>query len=398
MAITVEGSYVDRRVLHVSTNFENYENFDVSQALAQAQSNLVNKFKAIAKGQSQKGAGSKAEAKKLSDFFYKIKQIDRHGSSDKIADAAFLDIIKRAKILNTGNARGNLLPKSLTSGADFEKVLGSIITATIEYAAGPGTDLSDLNKKTQFGTQSFKAGELGSFNNELIRISSNLVTSKAKSIRQSLQKQITNKHDNYINITLSEESQSNAKIDVSGRVFASVDLTIDPKSTIFEIATLLKSASFSAKNYNLSYYNSKIKQRVSFQSERSIQLLLGNTKLDTVFFSLFSGEYPPPVILSFLFYSLNTRDESVRMRLAQLRFIYELTGYGQQYINKEIDQLFNNEFDKSPFRVNYFIWNNPSTDTIVVKSTADLIDWSYNNYYENLTNAIKLPAKIMLQK
>ena len=73
----------------------------------------------------------------------------------------------------------------------------------------------------------------------------------------------------------------------------------------------------------MSYYRNQIKQRVQFQSERNIQLLLGKTKLDTVFFSLFSEEYPAPVVLSFLFYSLNTRDEQIRMKLAQLRFIYE---------------------------------------------------------------------------
>ena len=144
MAIQVNGIYsADRRTLHVSTNYIEYENFNVSVELSKAQAKLVDKFKNIAKGKSYIGAGSKAEAKILSDFFYKIKQIDRNGSSNKIEDAAFLNIIRRAKILNNGNARGKLLPKSLTGGADFEKVLGSIITATMEYASA-GADLQHL--------------------------------------------------------------------------------------------------------------------------------------------------------------------------------------------------------------------------------------------------------------
>lgn len=396
MAIQVNGIYsADRRTLHVSTNYIEYENFNVSVELSKAQAKLVAKFKNIAKGKSYIGAGSKAEAQILSDFFYKIKQIDRNGSSNKIEDAAFLSIIRRAKILNNGNARGKLLPKSLTSGTDFEKVLGSIITATMEYASGE-IDLQHLNKKTQFGSQSFKAGTLGSLENEIMQFGANIVQSKANVLRKSLQSQIQNKNNDYVNIQLSSENQSNAKIDVSGRIFANIEITINPTSQIGIVANLLKRASFSAKNYDMSYYRNQIKQRVQFQSERNIQLLLGKTKLDTVFFSLFSEEYPAPVVLSFLFYSLNTRDEQIRMKLAQLRFIYELTGYGQHYINNEIEQLFKEDFDESPFRVNYFIWNNPSTDTITVKSTAELVEWSYNNYYENLTSAIKLPAKLLL--
>ena len=396
MAIQINGIYsADRRTLHISTNYIEYENFNVSVELSKAQAKLVDKFKNIARGKSYIGAGSKAEAQILSDFFYKIKQIDRQGSLNKIEDAAFLSIIKRAKILTNGNARGKLLPKSLTSGTDFEKVLGSIITATMEYASG-GTDLSYLNKKTQFGAQSFRAGILGNLENEIMQFGANIVQSKANVLKKSLQSQVQNKNNDYVNIQLSSENQSNAKIDVSGRIFANIEIIINPTSQIGVVANLLKRASFSAKNYDMSYYRNQIKQRVQFQSERNIQLLLGKTKLDTVFFSLFSEEYPAPVVLSFLFYSLNTRNEQIRMKLAQLRFIYELTGYGQHYINNEIEQLFKQEFDESPFRVNYFIWNNPSTDTITVKSTAELIEWSYNNYYENLTNAIKLPAKLLL--
>ena len=229
-----------------------------------------------------------------------------------------------------------------------------------------------------------------------MQFGANIVQSKANVLRKSLQSQIQNKNNDYVNIQLSSENQSNAKIDISGRIFANIEIIINPTSQIGVVANLLKRASFSAKNYDMSYYRNQIKQRVQFQSERNIQLLLGKTKLDTVFFSLFSEEYPAPVVLSFLFYSLNTRDEQIRMKLAQLRFIYELTGYGQHYINNEIEQLFKEDFDESPFRVNYFIWNNPSTDTITVKSTAELVEWSYNNYYENLTSAIKLPAKLLL--
>ena len=390
----ISGYWEDNRTLHVKTDFEEYENFDVAAALSDAQAKLVYKFKQVAKGKSHVGAGSAAEAKKISNFLQKIKYIDRHGGDD-IEDQAFLEIIKRAKILSSGSARGKLLPKSLTSGAEFEKVLGAIVTSTIEYASGQ--DLSNVWTKTLFGTKSFRAGNLQAFENEIINISSNIVTARAQRVRKELSDQIKNKHEDFVNIKVSPIEQSNAKIDVSGRPFAEVELTIDSKSEIYEIASLLQRASFSAKNYDLTYYRHKIQQRVTFQSERNMQLLLGNTKLDTVFFSLFGGEYPAPVVLSFLFYSLNTRDESVRMKLAQLRFIYELTGYGQRYVNQEIEQLFHQDFDQSPFRVNYFIWNNPSTDTIVVKSTAELIDWSYNTYYENLTSTIRLPAKILLR-
>ena len=97
-----------------------------------------------------------------------------------------------------------------------------------------------------------------------------------------------------------------------------------------------------------------------------------------------------------LFYAINTKNTDIQMKLNQLRFIYELTGYGQHYrkgdmiiedkINKAMSHAFKNlGFSGNLFRANYFIWNNPDTGgDIYVRSTADLIA----ELYDSLIDAI----------
>jgi hypothetical protein len=54
-------------------------------------------------------------------------------------------------------------------------------------------------------------------------------------------------------------------------------------------------------------------------------------------------------------------------------------------------------YDKDPFRVNYFIWNNPDTGgDIYVRSAAGLITELWDTFTDTMVQEIQLSASHML--
>lgn len=82
---------------------------------------------------------------------------------------------------------------------------------------------------------------------------------------------------------------------------------------------------------------------------------------------------PPPVALSAYYYVMNTSNNSVKAMASRMRFIYELTGYGQKYsgIHTFMNDILGAE--GNALRANYMIYNDPGSPNIYVRSTADII-------------------------
>lgn len=400
---------IDTRTLHVATQYENYEGTSLALLLSQSTDKLVNKFKKIASGKAGTGAGSNAEAETLQDFFNKIKELDKQKHED-LEESAIATVINKATEA-LGEKRRKLFPAGL-SGAEFEQTLSAIVVATInEAAATKFSNSAELTKIANLGSQSFRAGksQLGA---DLLQLPSALAQEIANAhgeqLRYAIRKSLKNNDNGIASITLKEVHQANAKVDVTGVILCDIELQAGHELT--HVAELLKTASFSAKNYSLAYAKAQVAKEARDQMRlQDINLRLGASKLDTVFMSLFGDTYPAPVVMSMLFYALNTSDPGIKMKLNQLRFIYELTGYGQHYykgsVNLEIENKFNATiskvfkdigFDSDPFRVNYFIWNNPDAGGgIYVRSAAGLIAELYETFTAEMVETVELSAKHM---
>ncbi len=403
---------IDTRTLHVATQYENYEGTSLALLLSQSTDKLVNKFKKIASGKAGTGAGSNAEAETLQDFFNKIKELDGQKASDDddLTTAAIKTVIHNAT-KNLGEKRRKLFPAGLT-GAEFEQVLSAIVVETVNSAAvTPFSNGADLTKVANLGSQSFRAGGIKE-GVDLLQLPSaiaqNIADEHGEQLRYAIRKSLKKNDNGIASIQLKEVHQANAKVDVTGVILC--DIEINSAHELAHVAELLKTASFSAKNYSLAYAKTQVAKEARDQMRlQDINLRLGASKLDTVFMSLFGDTYPAPVVMSMLFYTLNTSDPGIKMKLNQLRFIYELTGYGQHYykgsVNLEIENKFNATiskvfkdigFDSDPFRVNYFIWNNPDAGGgIYVRSAAGLIAELYETFTSEMVETVELSAKYM---
>ena len=102
------------------------------------------------------------------------------------------------------------------------------------------------------------------------------------------------------------------------------------------------------------------------------KLHLGATDQTRIYTDILAAEakLPEPVALSFALYLQKTHKASLGAELSRLRFIYELTGYGQKYVADAIENVLRKE---GASHANYFIYNDPSTNDIYVESTAAII-------------------------
>ena len=407
------------RTLHVSYEYKEYAD-KVSDILSVTTHKFAEKFKAIAAGEIGIGAGSDAEAATLQEFFQTIKKLDQKQTVDGYSEltvAAMRDVLANAiKSLNdiNGSKRRKLFPTGLT-GDEFEQVLSALVIETINAAlAVPISNTAELIGDANLGARSFRAGGQFASNKDLLNLPSEMAQSIANTaqdaVRKTLEKQLQTSKNGIATIKLKEPHQSNAKVDVSGIILC--ELTLNENHELANIARLLQTAAFSAKNYSLNY----MKQQVADKAKESLQisdinLRLGASKLDTIFYALFGDIYPAPVVLSLLFYTLNTDNSNIKMKLNQLRFIYELTGYGQHYykagdvaleakFESAIATVFKDAgYDKDPFRVNYFIWNNPDTNgDIYVRSAAGLITELWDTFTDTMVQEIQLSASHMLER
>lgn len=408
----------DPRVLHVASKYVfETRNLSIANVLSEATNKIIKKFKDINTGKF-KGAGTKEEAKILQDFFQYIKNIDQNSSelTDDITKPIIQQIIQNA-LTYLKKGRRKLFTKDM-SGADFEKIISAIIAGTI---VGESNEITAAYfKKSLLGTASFsrigkfKNGKIDDINLNIDNLGKNLVSKIQNKVSQKLTNQIkAQQNNNLITIKLDDSAQSNAKIDVSGMIYASIDIKASGSSYLDNtIIPLLQKANFTAKKYTsqkvigVGHHNGgtyNIYSDKEFNKIEEMSFKLGNTKLDTVFFSLFSENYEPDVILSMVFYCIKTHNSNVHMKLNQLRFIYELTGYGQRYTDPEIASIFSSsmknyfgeDYDEL-MRANYFIWNDPVTSTIVVRSTADLIEEFVENYNTYITQTLLNNGEIHL--
>lgn len=365
-----KGSFSDNmRILHVASRYSQYENTNPSALLAKIHNDMKRQLDLVAKSAPGQGMGNATEALELQTFFQEIKMASSNIGTmylDSIEDEMKRNVI--SEIVNASlRATGfQTLFRSVKSnaqlqGMQFEKQLNAVIASTLSMASGKSLSA----KSIQSSMATIGMGTKGaSLNPGFIDLMAEDTTKQV--IDNFLTKK--NAQNSFSKMVLAERS---AKIDSSGKGFIG-EITVSPTSYLYRIASLLRKASFTAKSYasQRQQWIASIKMKVMSQATNTA-LHLGSTESARVFLSVLGSHVPPPVALSMYMYIMNTSNQSARLMASRIRFIYELTGYGQHYKDRDISKFLG--ADVSPLRANYIIYNDPATNNIFVRSTADII-------------------------
>lgn len=362
---------IDKRVLHVSNIYRNYQNLSPTQLLNAVHQQLKIKFKKIALGRDKTGAGSAAEAKELQDFFQSIKSYANAKEGEiSLPESVDIQVIQQIlKLAQGGNFGKHKIFRTEHSvakiqGDIFEKQMQKVIAATLISASSTsGMDnkatkkaMSGISKQIGLGTAYVNTGSNLIDVDEIAKL---MVEEIGQEAYQELMEEMKK----------ARFAQVQGKIDFSGAM-AKIDISADAAPYLQRIATLLSKASFSAKSYRTMTYDVEKKMRVKIQNLS--RLHLGATDQRRIFTDILSTEtgLPEDVSLSFAIWLQKTSNTAAREMAGRLRFIYELTGYGQKYINDAIEQTMR---EAGITHANYFVYNDPSTDNIEVRSTAAII-------------------------
>lgn len=369
----------DTRILHVPSTYGDYSNLSVSAAFEKIQKEITQKFKNIAaKGVGTNGSGSVEGARKLQEFFQLLKKVSESrgkGLSDEsLIDSAKLEVVNQVLTIfrqnNKVGPHGGQITQIFTTrgekqGETFEKEVSFVLSTVQSLAANNGLNKSQLianatsawlgQAKTNIGGKT--KAELNTIINETAKqvmgdLNANAAGRFKKRVTKSgLDSLVTTQVDN--------------KIDVSGLAFEwNISVTASPY--LQEIAGLLSQASFTLKSYSSLSWQKDIQQQIE---SKYTTLHLGKTNQGRIFIDLFLTQVPLPVAMSMYMYLINTPNQKIKQQGAQLRMLYELTGYGQTLV----DQIIRDQLNKDGLAyANYIIYNDPATDNIYVQSTAQL--------------------------
>lgn len=363
-----------RRVLHVANAYSAYANMSPAQLIQNVHDNMYKKFVSTAKGNSKTGAGSESEAKELQNFFQSLKYYAKYQSADLLATDVDLSVVQQ--VLTNMNSRisarrsiSNLFRYTNVQGQKQGAVFESELASVVEEVLSMETGTSVKKGITNIGTSRINVDQKTTTLIDIDGWAAGIVESVGQTVYNKMKK---------MNTKFSEVS---GKIDVSG-MKAQVQITAKPNSYLNRIALLLSKANFSAKSYSSNYFDGRIKMRISKIAQ---EIHLGETDLRRVYTDIFTQEAgtPPAVSLSLYMYLKNTKNASLRTAASRLRFIYELTGYGQKYVNQAIQDILDAE---GIGHANYFIYNDPGSDNIYVQSTAVIVAEMWNAITDLLEN------------
>lgn len=384
------------RILHVSSTYANYYYLNVSAELERMSKNILNKIK----GQHMKGGenslgANKNNAIELQRFFQALKEMgnDKNGQlSSGLLGKAEQDVISsvlhsyrlyngagikggaKQRIFNTRSGKGAI------QGGAFEKELASVISAVRLQAEGHG---DEKGLKTQF-RQEASSMQWGTEHVGFKNIVKNIAKGTISEINGNMSQVIcgaNSKLGKYVTDSVE------GKIDVSGLALKWT-ISASANSYLQKIAALLSQASFTAKSYSSLVFDKTSKKQ--HKSQRT-SLKLGKTDTRRVFYTVLMAQGTPVKVAESIYQHINrTHNNKERENAQRLRMLYELTGYGQNYINNMINDQLKNQLGGA--YANYIIFNDPATNNIYVKTTAEIWQEMEKNYLKQaLTEELSVP-------
>lgn len=324
-------------------------------------------------------------AKKLENFFNTLAYMNTN--SENFVESACVDenIKKPLASLNLSsiwslvNKRGD---KQIT-GVAFEKYLKGLINKVMERSKEEGW-IGKWNRNYVIKTGS-----------ERVDMYKNIVEDLSDDIVRDLIKDTYQRENERIKNYVDEAKQKGFNPTVEGKIdvaIKNVDFKIDTGKmppALKEIFELLKGATFSAKAYATTH-----------------DVQLGQTNSFRVFLAVTQGDTYNRVYHWYRMLSCMDahKDHEAAFLFYQIRYIYELTGYGQQYIKNKINEMIDN-----PTGAKYLIYYHPGSG-IKVMSTKVLLnnflkmvaDGSYfekyaSKYEGNYSKEYALGARLKLR-
>ena len=334
---------------------------DVNVSLNEIHQALFAKYSAKLKGEF--GHGTKSEAKLLQDFLTAWKSFKMTGKTDlsmfdqitmSQIESLFSDIAKKASMFKT------------SSGTRFEQQFGNFIYHVLDKV-GTIQNRSNLTRKN------IQTGAIGAVS-ALDGLLDELVAQYMKDIADVTKTEAERLAARTELAQLKKYIKAGAKPGKTDITATSVEVIINNAELspdLYKIIDLLHRSQFTLKNYSSSYnaYLLNIQRDLDPTSVH-----FGNTTLYRTFLAVL-GElgYNTEEIKS-LFYAMNnTSDLSAAAHFYHIRFVYELTGMGQKYLQKDFSNISEADF---------LVYNDPDSINIYVRSTADLIIEMFNTVFE----------------
>ena len=365
--------YNDKRLYHVPARYASFAEMSPSVVLQEMRQKLVEQFQTISVGGGGEGAGSSAEAKTLQNFFQQIKQMtSKTGSMQseggQLSRALMWQVITKAEALGGyhQNREWFKMWGGQVQGVQFERELANIVAAVANMTGANTTGSKLMTGSGSLGAVNLAgAGSKADLTGALDTVVQEWLKSTDERLRKLAQDMMKNSNQ-LVTIGVS------GKIDVTA-LTAEYNFVATGNAEFDHVARLLKTATFTAKSYaSLKKEYLEALETLSITEGNRNELHLGSTSSKRIYIDMLMkfGDLPYPVAASFYYRTMHSRGRKPMDDLNRLRWIYELTGYGQTYLTDWFQQRIAAE---SGMGAKYLIYNDPSTNNIYVKSTAELV-------------------------
>ena len=368
----------DTRRFHVPSRYAAYANMDPYQILNHVNDDLVSKFKEVSMDTSiGSGRGTPAEAKMIESYLRDLKSLAwelsdptgklGHGKASLTSGIA-REALEQV-LLSSGHSGDALFRKwlglsSKAQGDVFEAEMGDVMAGTFNIASG-GL-FQSAGQDFVWGSAQVNVGGMkeGSMVNLARTAGKEIIQAAYESMSQS----ISSKDASSIAMQHLFSKEVYGKIDIAG-MKCTFDFSMAPTSQLTTVAKLLQKATFSVKSYASlrKTVDKKTKTRLASLTQ---ELTLGSTTAKRIIVDVLSGYVPFEVALSYSYAIMQSHDVELQTTLMKLRFIYELTGVGQTYLDETYQEWAQ---ENSALGSKYFIYNDPASGAIFVKSSAEII-------------------------
>ena len=335
------------------------DGMSVSAFMNTIHTNLVTKYKARASM-----TGDVANAKRLTEFFKDIKTVQAGGQASAFEQETIEQVLGS---LPQFKFKGNTFRQQLftrTGGARFERDIAKLATTVVSQIAEEGS----MEKVNNLVT-----GNVNAENNiDPERMASSVVQQMLQLAGTKTQKYFT-EEDKKSKMLKYYHREVYQKIDVQG-LSGNITFTIKASASaeLVEIANLLNDATFSAKNYgNWSWDRTANNGKGGIIDSSTSDVKFGATDVSRSLTAIIQSlGYDIDTAISATYAALNEVDDNpeLAIQLYHMRIAYELSGAGQ-ILDGNIDYK----------GAKYIIYNNPDTDEIIVRSTAELINEMFEN-------------------
>ena len=328
----------------------------IESKLHEVHDQIVNKIQI-----NKKAAIDRLRAQEMEAILYQIKNLKNNPSNSiegLLSEQAQILINQSLNMLNMNRKGTNRLKGddlfhrshavSTSYGGDdiFEEELAAVLSVIEKEATG--STLGIANRLV--GGKSANIKLQGEINKDINKIMTKLIQRTAKRVNTEGQL-LKEKH-------WTPPVARPGKIDVNG--LSEIHIESDLHPAWKDLYRVFSGCTFSVKNYS-SYFSNQL--NIHLGSTDYYKALYGSLS------SLnYSQEQIDKIIYSGLASYNKSKNKTVASHFYHLRFIYELTGIG----------LYDSQGDPIS-GVDFLIYNDPSSDAIFVRSTADLIAQELEN-------------------